>query len=296
MKWVICLFIIASPIYAQHLPFDLKFQTPIEKAHQILSTNENCIGSNDLLIGYQYNYNEYLGEEVKDISIIGRDGVVGYLSIAFNVTPQSIQSVHRRIKQKISDFNYEHDTTNKDTHSITDSWSYYTEFNYLQVVLTKANEFSPDSCKITLTYWYEPKSYTCFIEDDNIFGLNFAYNKFLIHKDIDRLQLYYDERVMNDKVYTIVGTGSICDNNVNGLVLINFDDIGILDHIIIKFSNDMEHYLFRLLKTRYDRWHGQGDKESEKKYLWIVDSIGYKYGISMEQTEPNGIFIYYHFL
>jgi hypothetical protein len=68
MKYLITIILLTNSLVAQDMPFGIKFQTPFEKTHEILSSHEDCLSSEDLIIFNNYEFKEYWGEKVKGIS------------------------------------------------------------------------------------------------------------------------------------------------------------------------------------------------------------------------------------
>jgi len=294
MKYLLAIILLTNALVAQEMPFGIKFQTPYEKTHEILSSHEDCLSSEDLIIFNRYEFKKYMGEKVDQISTLGLNNVISYLSIEFDVTPATINNVHKRIHDQLAERVYHFDTSNTKDDDFTESWSYYQKYNYLQIVLTKGKVTSNDSCRLTLTYWYEPKSIFCFIDNDELFGISIAAKKKLVYSNLNLNGLYYDEVEINDKLYTVVCTNSICEKNVIGGVLFNFNKKDEIDQIIIKFKEENDNWLYRFLKIQYNKWYGKGESEQEG-YYWQYETFDHQYSVWMGITKSGSFLIFYQF-
>lgn len=294
MKYLLAIILLTNALFAQEMPFGIKFQTQYEKTHEILSSHEDFLSSEDLIIFNRYEFKKYMGEKVKQISTLGLNSVIHYINIEFDVSPETINDVHKRIHDQLAERVYHFDTSNTKDDDLTESWSYYQEYNYLQILLTKRNETSNDSCQISLTYWYEPKSIFCFIDNDELFGIDISAKKDHVHSNLNRCGLYYDEVEIKDNLYTVVCTNSICEKNVIGGVLFHFNKMEEIDHIIIKLKEENDNWLYRFLKIQYNERYGKGEKEYDG-YYWQYETFDHKYSVWMGITKPGSYLIIYQF-
>jgi hypothetical protein len=294
MKYLIAIILLTNALVAQEMPFGIKFQTPFEKTHEILSSHEDCISSEDLIIFNNYEFKKYMGEKVKQISTLGLNSVISYLNIEFDVTPETINDVHKRIRDQLAERVYHFDTSNTKNGTFTECWSYSQKYNYLEIVLTKEKVTSNDSCKISLTYWYEPKSYFCFIDNDELFGIDIAAQKDNVLANLDLKGLYYDEVEIKDNLYTVVCTNSICEKNVIGGVFYHFNKMDEIDQIIIKLKEEDDNWLYRFLKIQYNERYGKGEREQDG-YYWQYETFDHQYSVWMGITKPGSFLIIYQF-
>jgi hypothetical protein len=294
MKYLLAIILLTNALVAQEMPFGIKFQTPYEKTHEILSSHEDFLSSEDLIIFNRYEFKQYMGEKVDQISTLGLNNVINYLSIEFEVSPETINDVHKRIHDQLAETVYHLDTSFTEKDDFTESWSYSQKYNYLQIVLTKGKVTSNDSCQLTLTYWYEPKSIFCFIDNDELFGISIAAKKDHVHSNLNRCGLYYDEVEKKDNLYTVVYTNSICEKNVIGGVLFHFNKMDEIDQIIIKLEEEDDNWLYRFLKIQYNEWYGKGEKEYDG-YYWKYETFDHQYYVWMGITKPGSFLIIYQF-
>jgi hypothetical protein len=295
MKYLIAIILLTNVLIAQEMPYGIKFQTPFEKTHEILSAHQDCLSSEDLIIFNNYEFKEYFGERVKEISTMDLNNVINYLNIKFDVSLETVNDIYKRIHDQLAERVYHFDTSFTKNDNFTESWSYSQEYNYLQVVLTKRKTASYDSCELSLKYWYKQITYRCFIDDDDLFGISVAAEKELVLSNLKQKDLYYGELMIDDKVYTAVYTSSICDSDVTGIALLHFNNKGEVAHIIIRFKEEGDSLLFKLLRIRYDGWYGKGKKNGKESYYWTYEALDHQYSVWLERTKTDSFIVFYQF-